>query len=86
MSTAWLAKALEVLPANYTARRRGRQLPAAGEGLTAAPTPRREAKFDKVLYRRAPPRPNRADGAHWLRRLKQAALMDEAGPWRWTER
>ena len=39
---------------------------------------RAESKFDKVLSA-LPLLENRADGADWLRRLREAALLDEDG-------
>jgi len=74
---AWLAKALEVLPANYPLAVEvvGCRRLVKGYSDTHA---RGEAKFDKVLSA-VPLLVDRADGADWLRRLKQAALMDEQG-------
>lgn len=73
----WLGKALAVLPANYALAVEivGARRLVKGYSDTHA---RGEGKFDKVLSA-VPLLVARDDGADWLRRLKQAALMDEAG-------
>ncbi|WP_372423626.1 indolepyruvate oxidoreductase subunit beta family protein [Salinarimonas chemoclinalis] len=74
---AWLGTALEVLPTNYALAVEivGARRLVKGYSDTHA---RGEAKFDRVLSA-VPMLVHRTDGADWLRRLKQAALMDEAG-------
>ena len=74
---AWLHQALSVLPANYDlaveviATRRL----VKGYSDTHA---RGLSKFDRVLSA-VPMLQPREDGADWLRRLRQAALIDESG-------
>lgn len=74
---AWLGRALEVLPKNYALAVEivGARRLVKGYSDTHA---RGEAKFDRVLSA-VPMLVDRADGGDWLRRLKQAALMDEEG-------
>ncbi|WP_029031150.1 indolepyruvate oxidoreductase subunit beta family protein [Salinarimonas rosea] len=74
---AWLGRALEVLPRNYAlaVEMVGCRRLVKGYSGTHA---RGEAKFDRVLSA-VPLLVAREDGADWLRRLKQAALMDEEG-------
>ena len=74
---AWLGKALEVLPRNYALAVEivGARRLVKGYSDTHA---RGEAKFDRVLSA-VPMLVDRPDGGDWLRRLKQAALMDEDG-------
>lgn len=74
---AWLVKALEVLPRNYSLAVEivGCRRLVKGYSDTHA---RGEAKFDKVLSA-VPALVAREDGGDWLRRLRQAALMDEEG-------
>ncbi|MGJ3263879.1 MAG: indolepyruvate oxidoreductase subunit beta family protein [Salinarimonas sp.] len=74
---AWLGRALDVLPRHYPLAVEivGCRRLVKGYSDTHA---RGEAKFDKVLAA-VPLLVARDDGADWLRRLKQAALMDEEG-------
>jgi indolepyruvate ferredoxin oxidoreductase beta subunit len=75
--SAWLKTAIELLPHNY---------PLAVEVLAARRLvkgysdthSRGLSKFDRVLSA-LPLLRQREDGADWLRRLKQAALLDEGG-------
>ncbi|MEO1988015.1 MAG: indolepyruvate oxidoreductase subunit beta family protein [Martelella sp.] len=74
---AWLHQALSVLPANYdlaTEVIATRRL-VKGYSDTHA---RGLSKFDRVLSA-VPMLQPREDGADWLRRLRQAALIDESG-------
>lgn len=73
----WLGKALEVLPRNYPLAVEivGCRRLVKGYSDTHA---RGEAKFDKVLSA-VPALVAREDAGDWLRRLRQAALMDEEG-------
>ncbi|GGK42882.1 indolepyruvate oxidoreductase subunit beta family protein [Salinarimonas ramus] len=73
----WLGRALDVLPRNYALAVEiiGCRRLVKGYSDTHA---RGEAKFDRVLSA-VPMLVDREDGADWLRRLKQAALMDEGG-------
>ncbi|MGV0877482.1 indolepyruvate oxidoreductase subunit beta family protein [Martelella sp. FLE1502] len=74
---AWLRQALSVLPVNYdlaTEVIATRRL-VKGYSDTHA---RGLSKFDRVLSA-LPLLEQREDGADWLRRLRQAALIDESG-------
>ena len=74
---AWLETALKTLPLNYDLAVeivKSRQL-VKGYSDTHA---RGSSKFDRVLSA-LPLLRSRDDGAAWLRRLRQAALLDEAG-------
>jgi indolepyruvate ferredoxin oxidoreductase beta subunit len=74
---AWLKTATELLPENYdlaTEVLAARRL-VKGYSDTHA---RGLSKFDRVLSA-LPLLRHRDDGADWLRRLKQAALLDEGG-------
>ena len=74
---AWLKTAIELLPENYdlaTEVLATRRL-VKGYSDTHA---RGLSKFDRVLSA-LPLLHHREDGADWLRRLKQAALLDEGG-------
>jgi len=74
---AWLARAIDVLPRNYDLAveiLRCRRL-VKGYSDTHA---RGLSKFDRVMAM-VPTLAGRDDGAVWLGRLKQAALLDEAG-------
>jgi indolepyruvate ferredoxin oxidoreductase beta subunit len=74
---AWVGLALPALAANYEAgveALRNRRL-VKGYSDTHA---RGQAKFDKVMAMVAP-LSGRADGAAWIRRLREAALADEEG-------
>jgi indolepyruvate ferredoxin oxidoreductase beta subunit len=74
---AWLAKALEILPTNYDLATQvlvARRL-VKGYSDTHA---RGLSKYDRVLSA-LPLLTPRDDGAAWLRRLQQAALLDETG-------
>ena len=74
---AWLKAASERLPGNYNLAVEvlaARRL-VKGYSDTHA---RGLSKFDHVLSA-LPMLKDREDGADWLRRLKQAALLDESG-------
>jgi len=73
----WLDQALETLPANYdlAVEVLGCRRLVKGYSDTHA---RGAAKFDRVLSA-LPMLVAREDGASWLRRLRQAALLDEEG-------
>jgi indolepyruvate ferredoxin oxidoreductase beta subunit len=73
----WLDQALETLPANYdlAVEVLGCRRLVKGYSDTHA---RGAAKFDRVLQA-LPMLVAREDGASWLRRLRQAALLDEEG-------
>ncbi|MBN9045501.1 MAG: indolepyruvate oxidoreductase subunit beta family protein [Rhizobiales bacterium] len=74
---AWLAGALDVLPKNYdlAVEVLGCRRLVKGYSDTHA---RGLSKFDRVLSA-LPMLEHREDGAAWLRRLRQAALLDEQG-------
>ncbi len=74
---SWLARAEQVLPANprLAAEILATRRLVKGYSDTHA---RGGAKFDRVLSA-VPLLEPRADGADWLRRLREAALADEAG-------
>ncbi|MBP1849631.1 indolepyruvate oxidoreductase subunit beta family protein [Rhizobium halophytocola] len=74
---AWLHKALEVLPINYDLAVEviGTRRLVKGYSDTHA---RGLSKFDRVLDA-LPMLRAREDGAVWLKRLRQAALLDETG-------
>ncbi len=74
---AWFAKVREIAPVNYVLAveiLRCRRL-IKGYSDTLA---RGQSKFDRVLSA-LPVLVPRSDGAHWLRRLREAALLDEEG-------
>jgi indolepyruvate ferredoxin oxidoreductase beta subunit len=74
---AWLAAATMHLPTNYdlAVEILGNRRLVKGYSDTHA---RGQSKFDKVMSA-LPLLGNRADGAAWMKRLRQAALLDEQG-------
>jgi indolepyruvate ferredoxin oxidoreductase beta subunit len=74
---AWLAKALETLPGNYDLAVEILACRRLVKGYSDTHS-RGLSKFDRVLSA-VPMLATREDGAAWLRRLKQAALLDENG-------
>ncbi|MDQ0393388.1 indolepyruvate oxidoreductase subunit beta family protein [Labrys monachus] len=73
----WLATALDVLPGHYelAVEVLGNRRLVKGYSDTHA---RGLSKFDRVMSA-LPMLKDRADGAAWMRRLRQAALLDEQG-------
>ncbi|MGO4841158.1 DUF6537 domain-containing protein, partial [Rhizobiaceae sp. 2RAB30] len=73
----WLATAEAVLPANYDLAVEvvGCRRLVKGYSDTHA---RGQSKFDRVMGT-VPVLRERSDGAEWLKRLRQAALLDEEG-------
>jgi len=74
---AWLAEARRVAPANYPLAVEVIKCRRLIKGYSDTHA-RGDAKFDKVLAA-VPLLEPRADGADWLRRLREAALLDEEG-------
>jgi indolepyruvate ferredoxin oxidoreductase beta subunit len=74
---AWLARAAALLPVNYDLATEVIACRRLVKGYSDTHA-RGLSKFDRVLSA-LPLLENRADGADWLRRLRQAALLDEDG-------
>jgi indolepyruvate ferredoxin oxidoreductase beta subunit len=74
---AWLATATSLLPSNYDLALEALECRRLVKGYSDTHT-RGLSKFDKVMGV-LPLLARRDDGAAWLRRLRQAALMDEQG-------
>lgn len=74
---AWLVHAAEVLPKNYDLAVEVLNCRRLIKGYSDTHA-RGETKFDKVMGA-LPGLVGREDGAAWLRRLRQAALLDENG-------
>ncbi|MFQ0812626.1 indolepyruvate oxidoreductase subunit B [Brucella anthropi] len=74
---AWLARALDVLPKNYALAVEILGCRRLVKGYSDTHV-RGLSKFDRVLSA-LPMLEHREDGAAWLRRLRQAALLDEQG-------
>jgi indolepyruvate ferredoxin oxidoreductase beta subunit len=74
---AWLAAATGLLPSNYDLAVEALECRRLVKGYSDTHA-RGLSKFDKVMAA-APQLATRQDGAAWLRRLRQAALMDEKG-------
>jgi len=74
---AWLAKALAVLPLNYDLAVEVLACRRLVKGYSDTHS-RGLSKFDRVMSA-LPALSERDDGAAWLRRLRQAALLDEQG-------
>jgi indolepyruvate ferredoxin oxidoreductase, beta subunit len=74
---AWLATATSLLPSNYDLAVEALECRRLVKGYSDTHA-RGLSKFDKVMAA-APQLATRKDGAAWLRRLRQAALMDEKG-------
>src|SRR5690606_2122466 len=74
---AWLAQALAALPQNYDLAVEVLACRRLVKGYSDTHS-RGLSKFDRVLSA-LPVLSERDDGAAWLRRLRQAALLDEQG-------
>lgn len=74
---AWLAKASDILPRNYDLAVEVLGCRRLVKGYSDTHS-RGLSKFDRVLSA-VPMLVAREDGAAWLKRLRQAALLDEAG-------
>ncbi|CAN7677100.1 indolepyruvate oxidoreductase subunit beta family protein [Rhizobium sp. LjRoot254] len=74
---AWLTTATELLPENYDLATEVLAARRLVKGYSDTHS-RGLSKFDRVLSA-LPMLRDREDGADWLRRLKQAALLDEGG-------
>ena len=74
---AWLATATALLPSNYDLALEALECRRLVKGYSDTHA-RGLSKFDKVMAQ-VPLLAAREDGAAWLRRLRQAALMDEQG-------
>jgi len=74
---AWLRTATELLPVNYDLAAEVLAARRLVKGYSDTHS-RGLSKFDRVLSA-LPLLRERQDGADWLRRLKQAALLDEGG-------
>lgn len=74
---AWLRTATELLPRNYDLATEVLAVRRLVKGYSDTHA-RGLSKFDRVLSA-LPLLRDREDGADWLRRLKQAALLDESG-------
>jgi indolepyruvate ferredoxin oxidoreductase beta subunit len=74
---AWLAAAISLLPSNYELALEALECRRLVKGYSDTHA-RGLSKFDKVMGA-LPLLATREDGAAWLRRLRQAALMDEQG-------
>jgi indolepyruvate ferredoxin oxidoreductase, beta subunit len=74
---AWLATATGLLPSNYDLAVEALECRRLVKGYSDTHA-RGLSKFDKVMAA-VPLLATRQDGAAWLRRLRQAALMDEKG-------
>jgi indolepyruvate ferredoxin oxidoreductase, beta subunit len=74
---AWLATATSLLSSNYDLALEALECRRLVKGYSDTHA-RGLAKFDKVMAA-VPALARRDDGATWLRRLRQAALMDEQG-------
>jgi indolepyruvate ferredoxin oxidoreductase beta subunit len=74
---AWLATATSLLPSNYDLALEALECRRLVKGYSDTHA-RGMSKFDKVMAA-VPLLAAREDGAAWLRRLRQAALMDEQG-------
>jgi indolepyruvate ferredoxin oxidoreductase beta subunit len=74
---AWLKTATDLLPANYGLAAEVISTRRLVKGYSDTHS-RGLSKFDRVLSA-LPMLREREDGADWLRRLKQAALLDEGG-------
>ena len=74
---AWLSKALDLLPANYDLAVEVLACRRLVKGYSDTHS-RGLSKFDRVLSA-LPMLAGREDGAAWLRRLRQSALLDENG-------
>jgi len=74
---AWLATATALLSSNYDLAVEALECRRLVKGYSDTHA-RGQSKFDKVMAQ-LPLLATREDGAAWLRRLRQAALMDEQG-------
>ena len=74
---AWLKTAADLLPMNYDLAVEVLSARRLVKGYSDTHS-RGLSKFDRVLSA-LPMLRDREDGADWLRRLKQAALLDEGG-------
>jgi indolepyruvate ferredoxin oxidoreductase, beta subunit len=74
---AWLATATSLVPSNYDLAVEALECRRLVKGYSDTHA-RGLSKFDRVMAA-APLLVTRQDGAAWLRRLRQAALLDENG-------